>query len=1123
MSSTVLFSERRNVSRKHTFLNLIGNGLSNVMTMVNNEVGIGTTVPRSALYIEGDVILKGRFMDSNLNPMMGVLPAWLPMAVAPSFTLPGTGGAVTYSKQQGSFRFAGNEILYNVNIECTVDSQPTGGEAAGDFKLTLPDPVSATSYMAATIVGDLWLSVTLNGGGGEVTNTFKALAKTSTTDATTLTVRYLSGTTEGSLAYMTAGAVIQVQGTMIYTSAREMAALSLPATANRSYQVLQNQALSLLGSTFTWRETQLPPTFVVTAPGVVSYPNVRKGLFKYLGTDVAFNVNVKARIETAPPLASDYKLTLPYPVKLASYAAPTVIGDLLLSVYNGTSSNAFKAYAETMPSDSNSALIRYISGTTEDSLATITQGITFELAGTMTYDTTVMYNGDIYTAYIPPVFSQDTDGNVVMNGSGYLPRGRLDVIDSSTSPVMVVDQKGAGDLVQLKKNGVTQVRVDASGNVGIGTTQPLQPLHVQGTVQATTFSGSGALLTALNAGNISTGTLAVAQGGTGAGTLTASKVLVGNGTSAVLQPAKLHWDNMNSRLGIGTTNPLQNLHMMGKVRIDNELVFMTSISGQNPNRTYLVGSITVNAQSSGFSGDYHSCAVNNGLVYTWGYNWATSSYIPVSITSGSLSGRTVVAVAGGFHTLALDSTGAVHAWGRNIEGQLGNNSTTDSGNPIDVSTFGSLSGRTVVAITCHRNHSLALDSTGAVHAWGKNNQGQFGNNSTTNSLIPINVSSFGSLSGRTVVAVTACVNHTLAVDSTGAVHAWGVNDAGQLGNNSTTNSLIPINVSSFGSLSGRTVRTVAGGEYHSVALDSTGAVHTWGSGNFGRLGDGSGGGTSSLIPKNVSSSGSLSGRTVVAVSSGMTHTAALDSTGAVHTWGFGNQGEVGNGGTDIVSTPVNVSSFGSLSGRTVVAVACGTDNTLALDSTGAMHAWGYNGFGQLGNGTTTDALIPIYVGNTAAVGIGLTPTFQLHLSTDSAAKPSTSTWTVTSDKRLKTDVAVADYDRCYEIVSKLDLKSYNWDSNIPQLMQSVGSDQHRLGWIAQEVELVFPKAIYAVPELYGLSNVLNANFDQIYATMYGTIKKLMANTTQLMANTTQLMAKVEEQGARIKAIEDITQ
>jgi len=100
------------------------------------------------------------------------------------------------------------------------------------------------------------------------------------------------------------------------------------------------------------------------------------------------------------------------------------------------------------------------------------------------------------------------------------------------------------------------------------------------------------------------------------------------------------------------------------------------------------------------------------------------------------------------------------------------------------------------------------------------------------------------------------------------------------------------------------------------------------------------------------------------------------------------------------------------------------------------------------------------------VGIGLTnPSYQLQLSQDSAAKPSTNTWTVTSDERLKKDIVEADLTRCYEIVKTIPLKYFHWRDDIftPEQIK----DRGMLGWLANDVEPVFPKAVDVIPKFAG--------------------------------------------------------
>jgi len=142
------------------------------------------------------------------------------------------------------------------------------------------------------------------------------------------------------------------------------------------------------------------------------------------------------------------------------------------------------------------------------------------------------------------------------------------------------------------------------------------------------------------------------------------------------------------------------------------------------------------------------------------------------------------------------------------------------------------------------------------------------------------------------------------------------------------------------------------------------------------------------------------------------------------------------------------------------------------------------------------------------VGIGLTnPAYQLQLTNDSAAKPTTSTWTVSSDQRLKQDITLADTQRCYDIIKAVPLKRYTWRPEV--YTEAQVKDRSKLGWIAQDVEQVFPKAVgqrrfvydqqWSTTETGGktlvsekvVEDCRDLNVDQMYAVMYGAISRLI--------------------------------
>ena len=166
--------------------------------------------------------------------------------------------------------------------------------------------------------------------------------------------------------------------------------------------------------------------------------------------------------------------------------------------------------------------------------------------------------------------------------------------------------------------------------------------------------------------------------------------------------------------------------------------------------------------------------------------------------SGLLSGIASIA-AGESHTCALSTTGAVYCWGDNFAGDLGNNSGTESNVPVQVVGVGGsglLSG--IASIAAGEMHTCAVGTTGEVYCWGDNYYGELGNKWTAESNVPVQVEGVGGsglLSG--IASISAGDDHTCALSATGRIDCWGFNGEGNLGNNSTTYSYVPIEVTGF--------------------------------------------------------------------------------------------------------------------------------------------------------------------------------------------------------------------------------------------------------------------------------------------------------------------------------------
>jgi alpha-tubulin suppressor-like RCC1 family protein len=280
---------------------------------------------------------------------------------------------------------------------------------------------------------------------------------------------------------------------------------------------------------------------------------------------------------------------------------------------------------------------------------------------------------------------------------------------------------------------------------------------------------------------------------------------------------------------------------------------------------------------------------------------------------------------------------AVFSWGWNESGQVGDGTTTPRATPGPVLGLPSVNGSQVMVKQVVSGNlaesSAALLASGTVYTWGRNVRGELGDGTTVQRLTPVLVPS---LSGITQIAQGTW--HMLAVGADGAVWAWGFNEDGQLGDGTTTTRTSPVQVPG---LTG--ITQVAAGDEHSLALRSDGTVLSWGKNDVGQLGTGTT--VSRSAPGPVPG---VSG--IVQVAAGDDVSYALRSDGTLLAWGAGLLGT----GPDVrVTVPVTV----PLAGVTQVATS-GADTLAIAGPSHTVYAWGDNEFGEIGNGTTSNANAP---------------------------------------------------------------------------------------------------------------------------------------------------------------------
>jgi len=292
---------------------------------------------------------------------------------------------------------------------------------------------------------------------------------------------------------------------------------------------------------------------------------------------------------------------------------------------------------------------------------------------------------------------------------------------------------------------------------------------------------------------------------------------------------------------------------------------------------------------------------------------------------------------------------SLYGWGNNVNGGVGNNLSSTVTEPTNVpGSWASLTSGGLQSASSA--YCLGLKSDSSLWAWGFNASGQTGLGSLSIYSSPVQV---GLL---TDWAYFACgTAHSLAVKSNGSLWSWGLGTRGQLGSGVATSRSSPVQVGTLTTWS----RVGAAGNT-SYGIKTTGELFVWGAARNGALGNGT-------TTPNLSSPvqlGALTDWAKISMNSQCNSVLAIKSDSSLWAWGANASGQLGNGSTTQVLSPVQIGALTTWdtcylgTGGTVT-----TGCSAAVKSDGSLWTWGKSANGQLANGTTTpDISSPAQIG-----------------------------------------------------------------------------------------------------------------------------------------------------------------